>query len=266
RYGFVNVLYQNALESGLRPTQKAAWSAAAAQALLSHYGDKYAVVATELALLFEAARDAARVIDYFLLAAHNAGPVSAHHEAAMLARRGLALLPKLPDTPERAQQELALLLALGVSLVATTGFASPDVEQTYLRARALCQRAEDIPTLFPVLYGLWNVYLVRCEPARCKELAAQMFSLALDQPDPVFPRGAHNGRQQPLFPRGAFTPAPPHQAKGWSLYDLSNPRSLTAVSGEAPGVGCLVYGAATLWHLVYPDQARRSLRAAKSLA
>ena len=40
-------------------------------------------------------------------------------------------------------------------------------------ARALCLRAEDTCTLFPVLYGLWNVYLLRCELARCKDLATQ---------------------------------------------------------------------------------------------
>src|SRR5262249_45961805 len=40
RYAFVHVLYQNALYAAISPTRKAAWSAAAAQALLSHYGQK----------------------------------------------------------------------------------------------------------------------------------------------------------------------------------------------------------------------------------
>jgi predicted ATPase len=266
RYGFVHALYQNALYAALGPTRKAAWSAAAAQALLGHYGEKGAAVATELALLFEAARDPASAIHYFLLGARNAVRISAHQEAAVLARRGLALLPQLPDTPARAQQELTLLIALGVSLVATKGFASPDVEQTYVRARALCQRAEDIHTLFPVLYGLWNVYLVRCELARCKELATQMFSLAQGQPDPVFLLLAHNVLQQPLFHLGDLPAARRHQEQGLALYDPHRHRTLTAVYGEDPGVGCLVYGAATLWHLGYPEQALRSVEASRKLA
>src|SRR5262249_52589235 len=162
RYGFVHVLYQQALYAALPPTRKAAWSAAAAQALLVHYGATGAAVATELALLFEVAREPARAAAYFQHAAAHAVRVAANQAAIMLARRGLALLQQLPATPARARQELALLVALGVSLLATKGFASPEVERTYVRAATLCQRMEDVPALFPVLYGLWNVYLVRC--------------------------------------------------------------------------------------------------------
>jgi predicted ATPase len=266
RYAFVHGLYQNALYALLRPSRRASWSAAAAQALLAHYGKKSTTVAAELALLFEAAHDLARAADYFLYAAENAVRLSAHQEAIALARRGLALLARLPQTPARARQELTLLIALGVSLVATQGFASPEVEQTYVRARELCRREEDIPSLFPVLYGLWNLYLVRCELERCKELAAQMFSLSQGQSDPVFLLVAHNVVQQPRFHRGEFASARGHQEQGSALYDAHRPRTLTAVYGEDPGVGCLVYGAVSLWHLGYPDQALRSIEAARRLA
>src|SRR5262249_47729953 len=116
RYAFVHVLYQNALYASLLPTRKAAWSGVAAQALLDHYGDQHGTVAAELALLLEAARQPQRAIAYFLLAVRNAVEVSAHQEAVGLARRGLALFEKLSDTPDCADQELTLLLALGVSL------------------------------------------------------------------------------------------------------------------------------------------------------
>jgi serine/threonine protein kinase/predicted ATPase len=266
RYGFVHVLYQNALYAALTPARKAAWSAAAARALLGHYGEKSPTVATELALLFEAARDPAQAATHYLHAAENAVRVSASREAVVLARRGLALLQTLPETPARARQERALLLALGVSLVATQGFASPEVEQTYVRARALCREAEDDGSLLPVLYGLWNLYLVRCELTRCSELATQIFSLAQSRPDPVFRLVAHNVLQQPLFHMGELAEARRHQEQGLARYDRQQHRTLTTVYGEDPGVGCLAYGAATLWHLGYPEQACRSAEAARSLA
>src|SRR3954451_10618363 len=87
RYGFVHVLYQNALYAALPPTRKAAWSAAAARALLGHHGEKGAGLAAELAMLFEAGRDFERAADYYLAAAQNAGRIFAHHESVALARR-----------------------------------------------------------------------------------------------------------------------------------------------------------------------------------
>jgi predicted ATPase len=266
RYGFVHVLYQNALYEALTPTRKAAWSAAAARALLGHYGEQSSTVATELALLFEAARDPAQAATHFLRAAENAVRVNASREAVVLARRGLALLRTLPDTPARTRQERAYLLALGVSLVATQGFASAEVEQTYERARELCLQAEDTSNLFPVLYGLWNVSLLRCEFLRCKDLATQMFELAQRRLETVLLLQAHNVMQQPLLHMGDFADARRHQEQGLALYDPRQHRTLTAIYGEDPGVGCMAYGAVTLWCLGYPDQALRSVQAARRLA
>jgi predicted ATPase len=266
RYAFAHALYQNALYASLQPARRVALSAAVARALLDFYGEKNPSVATELALLFEAARHFPQAARYFLSAAEHAVGIAAHQEAAALARRGLDLLRALPEGAARARQELALLLALGVSLIATRGFASPDVEQTYARARALCEQEGDVSTLVPVLYGLWNVYLVRCDFPACEALAADVFALAHGQADSTFLHVAHNVLQQPLFHRGEFVAARRHQREGFALYDPSRHRTLTAVYGEDPGVGFLVYGAVTLWHLGYPDQAVRSAEAGRRLA
>ena len=68
--------------------------------------------------------------------------------------KGLELLATLPDTPARAQQELDLQMALGPALMATKGYAAPEVEQTYARARELCAQVGETPQLFPALRGL----------------------------------------------------------------------------------------------------------------
>jgi predicted ATPase len=266
RCAFAHGLYQNALYASLQPARRLALSSAVARALLDFYGEANPLVATELAFLFEAARDFPAAARYFLLAAENAVGVAAHREAVVLARRGLDLLRALPEDPARARQELTLLLALGVSLVATRGFASPDVEQAYARARALSEQMGDLATLVPVLYGLWNLSLVRCDFPACEELAARVFALAHGEPDSTFLHVAHNVLQQPLFHRGELAAARRHQQEGFALYDPSRHRALTAVYGEDPGVGCLVYGAVTLWHLGYPDQALRSAEAGRRLA
>jgi hypothetical protein len=69
-------------------------------------------------------------------------------EAVAHLTRGLEVLKALPDTPERTQQELTLQLALGAPLIATKGYASPEVEKSLTRARELCQQVGETPQLF----------------------------------------------------------------------------------------------------------------------
>jgi hypothetical protein len=80
-------------------------------------------------------------------AAHTGDPLLAHLTA------GLSLLPLLPATPARTQQELVLQLALGPVLAATKGNAAPEVGQVYTRARALCQAIGDTPITFQCLWA-----------------------------------------------------------------------------------------------------------------
>ena len=57
RYRFVHVLYQNALYATLTPSRRASLSAAIADALLGFHGEDSSEIASELAFLFQAARD-----------------------------------------------------------------------------------------------------------------------------------------------------------------------------------------------------------------
>ena len=49
----------------------------------------------------------------------------------------LALIPALPDTPDRAARELDLQVALGATLLASKGEAAPEIGRAYRRAREL---------------------------------------------------------------------------------------------------------------------------------
>ncbi len=50
-----------------------------------------------------------------------------------------------------------MVMALGPAFIATKGYAAPEVEHTYARARALCQQVGDTPRRFPTLLGLMYV-------------------------------------------------------------------------------------------------------------
>src|SRR5262249_60685294 len=100
----------------------------------------------------------AAAVGYWHRAGERAVARSAHLEAISHLTTGLAVLQTLPETAERIQQELLLETTLGPALMITKGFAAPEVEHAYARARALCQRAGETPQLFSVLRGLWQFY------------------------------------------------------------------------------------------------------------
>jgi predicted ATPase len=139
RYGFRHALYQEVVYQRLSAGRRVQCHQAIGRRLEAGYGAQAAEVAAELAMHFERGRDYRRAVHYLGQAAANAAQRHAPHEVIALVTKGLELLATLPETPARAQQELDLQLALGPALRATKGPAAPEVEQTYTRARVLCQ-------------------------------------------------------------------------------------------------------------------------------
>jgi predicted ATPase len=265
RYGFVHLLYQNAFYAALQPTRRVALSAAVADALLSHHRGQGSAVAAELALLFESARDFGRAADHFLLAARNAAEVYAHQEAVELARRGLELLRRTPDTPERDRRELHLQVALGMQLQVTQGFAAAAAEPTYTRALELCHRLQENGPLFAVLWGLWLFHKVRSELSQARALAEQLFAQAGRVADPALVLQSHQALAVTALCLGEPAAARGHMEQGTALYDPRRHRGHTFLYGQDPGVACLAIGAVALWLLGYPDQAARRSREAAAL-
>src|SRR5262245_33029776 len=132
-----------------------------------------------------------QAIPYWQQAGQRAVQRSANVEAVAHLTKGLELLKTLPETPERISQELTLQLALGTPLMATKGWAAPEVGHVYARARELCKQMGETPQLFPVLFGLWAFYQVRGELQTARELAEQLLSLAQRQQDPALLLQAH---------------------------------------------------------------------------
>jgi predicted ATPase/class 3 adenylate cyclase len=199
-------------------------------------------------------------------AAQRAVERSAHVEAIAHLRQGLALLQTLPETRERVQREVDMHIALGVSLIATQGYAAPEVGETYTSAQQLCRHLEDPYQLFPVLRGLWSYYLVRAELRRAHALSAQLLDIAQQAQDAAMLLGAHRCLGGTLFFLGTVATASTHLAQSIALYDPQQHRTSTFLYGEDAGVNCRSYDALTLWSLGYPDQGLTRSHEAGTLA
>jgi predicted ATPase len=238
-----------------------------AQALLGYYGEQSPTVAAQLALLWEAARDFGRAADCFLLAAQNATRLFANQEAILLAQRGLELLKTLPDTPERAQRELALQITLGPLLIATMDWTAPEIERTYARAHALCRQVGETPQLFPVLWGLWATHVNRSEHQTARSLGEQLLGIAQSAHDPALLLQAQHALGLTYAYTGDWVSAQAHLEQGIALYDPKQHRGHTFLyGGHDPGVCCRCYATWCLWVRGYPDQALRSSHEALTLA
>ncbi len=266
RYRFVHVLYLNALYASLTPTRRASLSAAVAGELLGCYGEHNSTAAAGLALLFDAARDFSRASQQYLVAAQNASRIFANQEAVALARRGLELLPTLPDSVAQAQHELALQVTLGPPLTATQGYGSAEVEKTYTRARQLCAQLGGGVPLLRVLFGLWQFYIIRGRLDTSQELAQQMLRLARSEPAPVRLVACLYAVSASLYHLGEILPAYEHVEQAVSLYE-ANEQSFRSQAGVYDyGVICRAQSTRLLWLLGYPDRALERIRQAYALA
>lgn len=254
RYGFIHALYQNAFYQRVTAARRAGLHQRIAEHDELCLGQRAGENAAELALHFEQGRDWQRAVKYLTQAAQHANQVFAAQEAVVLARRGLVLVAMLPEVRERCEQELSLQIVLGNALMATKGFAAPEVEQTYARARELCHQLGQTPYLLPVLYGLFANQLVSGRYRMALKLGEEFLGLAEQESDPATVVG-HRMMGLPLFALGELTQAREHLEQIAFLYDPAQHRRLTWLYGQEPGIAGHAFLALTLWLLGYPESA-----------
>ncbi|RKU19825.1 hypothetical protein C6500_09890 [Candidatus Poribacteria bacterium] len=223
-----------------------------------------------------------KAIDYWHRAGQRALERSANVEGIRHITQGLAALEKLStnastrESEATAQRELELQTILGSALIATKGYAAPEVEVAYTRARELLETLEsqepplgegaDAPLdrikdlRFPILFGLWLSHLVRGRFLSAREFGEQCFVIAKQTGDPAFEVEAHRALGATLYYLSEFRDALAHLEAGIELYQPQHHPVPTFLHFVAdPGMTLLAYSAPLLWCLGYPLQAEERL-------
>jgi len=266
RYGFVHALYQEVVYEQISATRRSRLHRQIGEREEQAYGDRAREIAAGLAVHFERGRDYRRAIRYLQQAGENASQRNAYIEAISLLTKELELLKTLPDTPERAQQELALQIALGSVLIATKGYAAPEVERSYARALELCRQMEATPQLYLSLWGLHSVSFVRAEFQTAYELAEQLLTLAKSGQDQALLPQAYRALGTTLYMLGELVPAREHLEQSLAWYDSQKHPITVLLYLKDRGADSRSYAAWVLWHLGYPDQALKKSRETQTLA
>jgi DNA-binding NtrC family response regulator/predicted ATPase len=265
-YTFRHILIQEMAYQSLPTSLRRHYHERIAQALANQFSSLIETQPALLAYHYTEAGCTEQAISAWQWAGQQSAERSAYVEAIAHFTRGLSLLQELPDTPARAQQELLLQTSLGPALMATKGFAAPEVERAYARARELCQQMGETPQLFGVLRGLWRFYGVRAAFRTAQALGEQLLCLARRAEDPALLMEAHLALGNGLFWCGEIASARAHLEQVSALYDPQEHRSHAFRYGLDPGVVGLSYTAQALWLLGYPDQALQHNAEALTLA
>jgi predicted ATPase len=266
RYGFIHALYRTVLYERVSASRRVQLHRRIGEQGEELYGERVREIAAELAMHFERGSNHKQAVKYLQQAAENDIRRFAYEEAVGLARRGLGLLERLPDSPERSRQELWLLITLGVPLIATQGYAAPDVGSVYKKARQLCQQVGEAPEISQVLWGLWTFYVLRAELDRAREIAVELLLLSDRFPYPGFAMRGHWAMEITFMHMGECALAMEHFEKAVSLYDPERHRDDALRYAQNPGVAMRCFAAWALWFLGQPDQALQRIHEALTLA
>ena len=196
-----------------------------------------------------------QAIPHWYQAGQQAAQRSANVEAINHFTQGLKLLKSLTVTPENVQQEIAMQIPLGLSLIATRGYGTPEVEAAFTRARELCQKIGDVPQLFPALRGLSVLSFSRAQMQAAQELGERLLNIAKGVKDSVLLIESHVVLGEVLFHIGEFADALEHLEQALALYNPKQHRDLAFLHGRHSVVHCLSYMANALWALGYADKA-----------
>src|SRR5262249_42744357 len=158
RYFFKHALIQDTAYQSLLKSTRQQYHQQIAQVLEERFPDIKAKQPELLAHHYTEAGLSAQAIPYSQKARQRASERSSYVEAIAHLTKGLELLQTLPDTPERVEQELTLHIALGTPLIATKGFAAPEVERIYARARTVSADRGNPSALFCTGWTLFVLF------------------------------------------------------------------------------------------------------------
>lgn len=215
---------------------------------------------------YEMAGRVQEAVAHYRRGAEEAARHSGHSEAIEHLRRAIRLLGELSDDASRQSLEVDLQVALGSSVMAKGGYADPDVEAAYERARLLCEGLGDGVQVAYTLIGLAIFYFNQGQIERGADLGARALEIAEREDDDVLRLLAHVQLAVPRFYGGRFAEALDHAEAAAAIYDPERHGWVAFRYGTDQGVAAHCFAASSLLQLGYPDRALSRLDQAEALA
>jgi class 3 adenylate cyclase/tetratricopeptide (TPR) repeat protein len=263
-YTFKHALTQEVAYNSVLIERRREIHARAASALEDIFSDHLEDHFAELARHYEQSGNARKAVDFLKLAAEQARSRSAYDDAMHSVNDALRLLATLPDSRERALEEITLLGIRGPLLAVTQGFASRELADTLNRGIELSKRVGEGPEMFTVMFGLWNFNHARNRLNDSKNLAEKLLNLSRLMNDPASQAAAHSALGSACLWRGEFGSARENLQTAIAIYNQDLERYLPMPQAAVvPSRAQLAWG---LWMMGCTDQSRALVEEALELA
>ena len=256
RHRFRHVLYQRYLYERLDGAERMRLHEATARALEDLYRGQPEPPVVDLARHFDEAGLVDSAVGYFQSAGQRALQMSAPEEAIRLLERGLALLSSLPDSTERDERELALLVSLSAAVMAVRGYAAPEAERIGRRVAELCDHLEPSAMVAMALLGLASVLNIRGRYRRSVSVCTRALKIAEAIDEPALRLMAHQSLGYSQTWVGDLAAGHTSLQSAQDLYDPVEHAWLRHVFGSAVGPEALVWDAVNTLQRGYPEQAQ----------
>ena len=265
-YTFKHALVQDAAYESLLRSRRQELHGRIARRLEELFPETVASEPEVLARHHGAAGDMEKAFQYWLEAGRRAAERSANLEAIQHLIKARDALATLPDNPERIRHELDVLMTLGPAFSAAKGFAAGEVEQTYVRVRALWHVLGEADQSPAALQGLRVLYVARGDLVAAGELGDELLALGEREGSPSHQFEGHLALGIVGEFRGQFAIARSHLERALALFDPTRMGSLVRQPTGNPLVTCLGHLATLLFLAGFPEQSRQRSREALDMA
>jgi predicted ATPase len=194
---------------------------------------------------------------------------SANAEAVRQLERALNQIAAVPATPALRRDEIKFQVALANALMHTKGYAAPETETAFDKARVLIETAEALGErpenpliLFSILYGMWAANFVAFKGHALRQLSAQFLALARKQTSTAPIMIGHRLVATSLTFTGNLIEGRDHYDQALAIYDRNEHLPLATQFGQDVGVVILSFRSWDLWLLGYPEAARTDIETA----
>ncbi|MGB6661382.1 MAG: AAA family ATPase [Xanthobacteraceae bacterium] len=266
RFAFKHALLRDVVYNSLLRGRRQEIHADIAAMLQTHFRDIADNRPEILAYHYSEAGNSEKAIRGWREAGRRAIARSANAEAISHFRNALQLLNALPDTIERAKEEVEIQLALGIPIIAVQGYAAPQTREAFARARALCLKVDNSREYFQALFGLWGHAWVGGKNDEALAMANEFLSRAQTSSDNILLMVGHRVMGSTLLTIGEFQTARRHFEESIALSKGEGRRSIYDLYMVEPQVASLLLLSWDLWFLGYADQSLARVSEALALA